>query len=222
MGALPRAAQRRVRGDAGAGDAHGRLHVGPRVLHGALASGGTPAWAAAVRRATVGVRGHGATHDACCRGARGPGRSARPGGQLSAQCYRRSVQADGAAQLGSTTTVCPPSATTLIHRHSAGASSLGPSDGSPRRAAGSAKSGRFSTPLLSWQLRYNLGWLSDRSSWVDLPRLPAARPGARRAHACAACAFGRTAAESGPQVRTPIQVLGDSRFCQRKLVFPNQ
>ena len=63
------------------------------------------------------------------------------------------------------------------HPQAFGRSVLGPSDGSRRRAAGSAKPGGLSTPLLSWQLRYNLGWLSDRSSWVDLPRLHSARPG---------------------------------------------
>lgn len=95
MGALPGASQRRVRGDAGAGDAHGRLHVAPRVLHGALASSGTPAGAAAVRRTTVGVRGHGATHDACRRGHAGLG--GRQGREVN---YRHSATVDRCKPMG--------------------------------------------------------------------------------------------------------------------------
>ena len=48
-------AKRRLRGDAGAGDEHGRLLAAAGVLHGALASGGTPAAGAAVRRPAGGV-----------------------------------------------------------------------------------------------------------------------------------------------------------------------
>ena len=66
------AAQRRLRGDAGAGDEHGRLRAAAGVLHGALAAGGTPAAGAAVRRPAGGVCGHGATHDAAA-GHAGPG-----------------------------------------------------------------------------------------------------------------------------------------------------
>ena len=59
------------------------------VLHGALASGGTPAAGAAVRRPAGGVCGHGATHDAAA-GPRGPGRAARAGSSTTGTCCRRS------------------------------------------------------------------------------------------------------------------------------------
>ena len=79
----------------------------PRVLHGALASGGTPAAGAAVRRPAGGVRGHGATHDAAA-GPRGPGRAARAGRQLPARAAFAQAQADGAAQLGPPRRPVPP------------------------------------------------------------------------------------------------------------------
>ena len=101
------AAQRRVRGDAGAGDEHGRLRAAPRVLHGALAAGGTPAAGAAVRRPAGGVCGHGATHDAAA-GPRGPGRAARAGRQLPARAAVAQAQADGVAQLGPPRRPVPP------------------------------------------------------------------------------------------------------------------
>ena len=77
-------------------------------LHGALASGGTPAAGAAVRRRPAGgVCGHGATHDAAA-GPRGPGRAARAGRQLPTRAAFAQAQADGAAQLGPPRRPVPP------------------------------------------------------------------------------------------------------------------
>ncbi len=101
------AAQRRFRGDAGAGDEHGRLLAAAGVPHGALAAGGTPAAGAAVRQPPGGVRGHGRTHDAAA-GPGGPGRAAGAGRQLPACAAVAAPQADGAAELGPPRRPVPP------------------------------------------------------------------------------------------------------------------
>ncbi len=101
------AAQRRFRGDAGAGDEHGRLLAAAGVLHGALAACGTPAAGAAVRRPPGGVLVHGRTHDAAA-GPGGPGRAAGAGRQLPACAAVAAPQADGAAELGPPRRPVPP------------------------------------------------------------------------------------------------------------------
>ena len=203
MGALPRAAQRRVRGDAGAGDAHGRLHVGPRVLHGALASGGTPAWAAAVRRTTVGVRGHGATHDACCRGHAGLG--GRHGREVN---YRHSATVDRCKPM-EPLNLGPPrrSVRPLRRRSSTGirperppwVPATGPPaepPGAPNPAGFRLRSCRGNCATIwAGSPTGRVGWISQDCLPLDL--------GARRAHACAACGHSGGAGGHGLGQQTP-------------------